>query len=129
MFKELSPNIKSSITRSISQTYEQYMERIDWDEDAYDIEDYLMSWKEYINERALWYETLSAEQKEDPQFHEDMAVRINEVILKMLTDPPSEEQVAAIELLQEELGTHFDYACKAEATYVENKLMRMKNKN
>ncbi|MFS0575861.1 hypothetical protein AB1K83_09510 [Sporosarcina sp. 179-K 3D1 HS] len=122
MFKDLSPNIKSSITRSITQTFEQYMSDIEWSEERFSVDDYFANWREYITTRALWYNTIPDSMKRDPKFHEDLANRINEIIERILSEPPSEEQIATIQIMQEELGTHYEYECKAEALYVENLL-------
>ena len=43
MFKDLSPNLKSSITRSITQTFEQYMSDIGWSGEKFSIDDYIAS--------------------------------------------------------------------------------------
>ncbi|MDN4605979.1 hypothetical protein [Sporosarcina highlanderae] len=118
--KDLSPNIKSSITRSITQTFEQYMTSIDWDEEEYDIEDFIKTWREYITTKALWYSKIPDEMKNDPAFHEDLAQRINEVIQRILSEPPSEEQIANIQMLQEKLDVYMNFHCKAEAAYVES---------
>lgn len=122
MFKELSPNIKSSITRSISQSFEQYMSDIGWSEERYDIEQFYANWREYITTKALWYERIPDSIKADEQFHKELANRIEEVIVRILNEPPSEEQIANIEMLQEQLNTHYEYNCKAEAVYVETLL-------
>lgn len=122
MFKDLSPNLKSSITRSITQTFEQYMSSIEWSEDKYSIDDFIASWREYITTKALWYSKIPDDMKVDPNFHEDLAQRINEVIARVLGEPPSEGQIAAIQIMQEQLNTHLEYNCKAEAVYVETLL-------
>lgn len=122
MFKELSPNIKSSITRSISQSFEQYMSDIGWSEERYDIEQFYANWREYITTKALWYERIPDSIKADEQFHKELANRIEEVIVRILNEPPSEEQIANIEMLQDQLDTHYEYNCKAEAVYVETLL-------
>ena len=122
MFKDLSPNIKSSITRSITQTFEQYMSDIGWSEEKFSIDDYIAHWREYITTKALWYTKIPDEMKLDSNFHEDLAQRINEIIARILSEPPSEEQIAAIQIMQEELNTHYEYDCKAEAVYVETLL-------
>lgn len=122
MFKKLSPNLKSSITRSITQTFEQYMSDIDWNEDKYDIGTYMDYWREYITTKALWYTNIPEDMKSNPKFHEDLAQRINDNIVRILNEPPSEEQIAAIQMMQEALDTHYEYGCKAEAVYVETLL-------
>lgn len=122
MFKDLSPNLKSSITRSITQTFEQYMSDIAWSEEKFSIDDYIANWREYITTKALWYSKIPDETKRNAGFHEDLAQRINEIIARILNEPPSEEQIAAIQMMQEELNTHYEYACKAEAVYVETLL-------
>lgn len=125
MFKDLSPNLKSSITRSITQTFEQYMSEIEWDEDQYSIDDFIVKWREYITTRALWYAKIPDAMKRNVQFHEDLAVRINENIARILNEPPSEEQIAEIQIMQEKLNTHYEYDCKAEAVYVEGLLKNL----
>ena len=68
MFKDLSPNLKISITRSITQTFEQYMSDIGWSEERFSIEDYMVSWQEYITTKALWYTNIPDSMKHDPDF-------------------------------------------------------------
>lgn len=122
MFKDLSPNLKSSITRSITQTFEQYMSDIEWSEEKFSIDDFVADWREYITTKALWYSKIPDNMKNDSKFHEDLAQRINEIIGRILGDPPSQEQIATIQTMQEQLNTHYEYGCKAEAVYVETLL-------
>ena len=84
----------------------------------------IASWREYITTKALWYSKIPDDMKHDPKFHEDLAQRINEIIARILSEPPSEEQIAAIQMMQEELNTHYEYDCKAEAVYVETLLKK-----
>ncbi|PID21719.1 hypothetical protein CSV61_08440 [Sporosarcina sp. P3] len=120
MLKKLSPNIKSSITRSISQSFEQYMSEIGWSAEEYNIEQFYANWREYITTKALWYDKIPDDVKADPEFHKELAERVEEVLIRILNDPPTEEQIAQIEILQQNLDTHYDYGCKAEAVYVQN---------
>lgn len=122
MFKDLSPNLKSSITRSITQTFEQYMSDIEWSEEKFSIDDFIAEWREYITTKALWYSKIPDDMKNNPIFHENLAQRINEIIARILGDPPSQEQIATIQTMQEQLNTHYEYGCKAEAVYVETLL-------
>lgn len=129
MYKNLSPNLKISITRSITQTFEQYMSDIGWSQKKFKIEDYIASWQQYITTKALWYSEIPDEVKESSEFHEELAKRINTIIERILEDPPTDEQIATIQLMQEKLNTHYEYDCKAEATYVERLLeAQMNNK-
>lgn len=122
MYKSLSPNLKISITRSITQTFEQYMSDIAWSEDKFRIEDFISSWQQYITTKALWYSEIPEEIKLNSEFHEELAGRINKVITRVLQDPPTDEQIATIQIMQEDLGTHYEYDCKAQAAYVEGLL-------
>ena len=122
MYKNLSPNIKISITRSITQTFEQYMSDIEWNPEKFKIENFVSSWRDYITTKALWYSSIPNEIKESSEFHEELAVRINKIIERILEDPPTDEQIASIQLRQEKLDTHYEYECKAEAAYVERLL-------
>jgi hypothetical protein len=100
------------------------MSDIEWSEEHFNIETYMANWREYIINKALWYSKISEEMKLDNTFHEDIAQRINEVIERILSEPPSEEQIAAIQVMQEKLNTHYQYDCKAEAVYVESLLKK-----
>jgi len=120
MYRELPSGVKSSITRSISTVFEKYMASIEWAEDRFSMDDFIQAWREYINDSATWTDKVSEEAKLHPEFHEEVAKKINQVIDKILNEPPSEDQIARIEIMQEQLDTHYDYACKAEAAYVES---------
>lgn len=122
MYNTLPAGIKSSITRSISKVFEDYMADIEWSEERFELTDFIKTWKIYIEEQAAWYEKVPLEVRASPGFHEEVAKKMNETIERILSQPPSEDQIARIETKQEELNTFFEYSCKAEATYVENKL-------
>ncbi|RNF40003.1 hypothetical protein [Planococcus salinus] len=126
MYKTLPTGVKSSITRSISKMFETYMADIEWNENRFRLEDFIGKWKQYIETGASWYEKVPEEVKKDPAFHEEVANKMNQTIEKILSEPPSEDQIARIEIMQERLNTHFDYSCKAEAAYIENKLHELK---
>ncbi|MEK3978733.1 hypothetical protein MKY37_06495 [Psychrobacillus sp. FSL K6-2836] len=125
MYNELSSGIKSSITRSITKAFEIYMTNINWDEELFTIEDFVKSWQLYIVESATWFEKVPQEVKESPEFHEEIALKINASIEKILSEPVNEDLIASIEIMQEKLDTHFKYGCKAEALYVESLLKEM----
>ena len=126
MYKTLPAGVKSSITRSISKMFETYMADIDWNEDRFKMEDFIGKWRQYIETGASWYDKVPSDVKLDPAFHEEVANKMNQTIEKILTEPPSEDQIARIEILQHRFNTHFDYSCKAEAAYIENKLNELK---
>ena len=125
MYNELSSGIKSSITRSITKAFEIYMTNINWDEELFTIEDFVKSWQLYIVESATWFKKVPQEVKESPEFHEEIALKINASIEKILSEPVNEDLIASIEIMQEKLDTHFKYGCKAEALYVESLLKEM----
>jgi hypothetical protein len=129
MFNQLSSGTKISITRSIKTAFEQYMAKISWDEDKYELQDFVQLWRTYINESASWFNNLDDQIKNDPIFHEELAVKINETIEKILSEPPTEEQMNEIDSLQKDLGTDYDYSCKVEAKFLLDKLQGMAKKN
>lgn len=98
------------------------MSNIDWSQEKFKIEDYISSWQQYITTKALWYSEISNDVKESPEFHEELAIRINKIIERILEDPPTDEQIATIQIMQEKLNTHYEYECKAQAVYVERLL-------
>lgn len=125
MYSTLPTGIKSSITRSISKVFEDYMANIEWSEERFELTDFIKTWKSYIEENAGWYKKVPFEVRANPVFHEEVAKKMNETIERILSEPPSEEQIARIEVKQEELNTFFEYSCKAEAAYVENRLKQL----
>lgn len=117
-FKDLSQGIKISISRSITTSFESYMNGINWTEDKFNMQNFVAEWREYIINHASWYSQISEETKADSEFHEHLAVKINEVINKILSEKPSQAQMDEISELQEQLGEEYDYSCKMEAKYV-----------
>jgi len=103
------------------------MTDIAWSEDKFRIEDFISSWQKYITTKALWYTEIPDEVKNDVEFHEELAARINDIIARILQDPPTDNQIAKIQMMQEKLNTHYQYDCKAEAAYVERLLTRIEN--
>ncbi|MEN8701962.1 hypothetical protein [Bacillus infantis] len=124
MYKDLSPGVKISITKSISTSFEQYMNKISWNDEKFDLQDFVNGWQEYIKNHASWYGQLSDETKADPEFHEQLAVKINETIEKILSEEPTKEQMEMIEKLQRELGQEYDYSCRTEAKQLIEKLQQ-----
>lgn len=118
MFKDLSPGVKISITRSITTSFENYMSDIGWDEQKFSIEKFVDEWRDYITTSSSWYNKISVDVKNNPIFHEELAGKINETIDKILSEEPTKEQKEEIEMLQGEVGEEYDYSCKTEAKYV-----------
>jgi hypothetical protein len=124
MFKDLSPGIKISITRSITTAFEQYMNRIDWNESEMDLSAFIADWRDYIQNQASWFDKLESDIKNNPLFHEELAGKINETIEKILSEEPTEAQMDEIDALQKEVREEYDYSCKTEAKYVIEKLKK-----
>lgn len=117
MLSSLSQGIKISITRSIKTAFEQYMASILWDEKAYRFEDFMDEWKTYIHTSSSWYSKVDSEVKTSPEFHEELALKINEVIEKTFSEEPTADQLEELSALQKEMGTDFDFSCRAEAKF------------
>ncbi|RPK08952.1 hypothetical protein [Priestia endophytica] len=118
MLKDLPQGVKVSITRSITKAFEDYMSEIKWNESQYSSNAFIAQWKTYIRNNASWFEKIDESMKESPEFHQELAVKINETIQKVVTEPPTEEQVAQLERLTKEQGNiNVDYSCKAEARF------------
>ena len=122
MYKQLSSGVKISITRSISTSFEAYLASIGWEEDKFSKEDFMASWQAYFKANAAWIDRIPQEVLLSNDFHEEIAKKIDEVIDKIFTEPPTEKQIKAIDALQAQLKTNYSYSCKAEATYVEQLL-------
>lgn len=126
MFNQLPQGIKISISRSISTAFEQYMKNIEWDEKKYNLQDFINQWREYAEKNASWFDKIDQEIKEDLQFHEDLAKKINETIEKILMEPPTQSQMDELDRLIKKLNIEdIDYSCKAEAKYHIERLKNM----
>lgn len=128
MFKDLSPGIKISITRSITTAFEQYMARIDWNESKMDVNAFVADWREYIQNQASWFDKVELETKNNPLFHQELAEKINETIEKILSEKPTKAQMDEIAKLQKEVGEEYNYSCKTEAKFVIEKLKEVLKK-
>ncbi|OLN24248.1 hypothetical protein BTO30_01665 [Domibacillus antri] len=117
MLNSLSHGVKISITRSITTAFEQYMAKIMWDEESYHPQDFMKEWQRYIQQNASWFNQVPDDMKLDPRFHEDLAQKINEVVDKIFSEEPTPDQIKTIDSLQKELGTNYDFSCKAEARF------------
>ncbi|WP_019394821.1 hypothetical protein [Priestia filamentosa] len=118
MLKDLPHGVKVSITHSITKAFEDYMSEIKWNESQYSSNAFIDQWKTYIRNNASWFKKIDEAMKESPEFHQELAVKINETIQKVVTEPPTEEQVAQLERLTKEQGNiNVDYSCKAEARF------------
>ena len=122
MYKQLSSGVKISITRSISTSFEAYLESIGWDEEKFSMEDYMVSWQTYFKDNAAWIDKIPTDVLLSPEFHEEIAKKMDEVIAKILNEEPTEKQKKEIAKLQKQLGTDYTFDCKAEAAYVEQLL-------
>ncbi|RYI28863.1 hypothetical protein EVU96_13125 [Bacillus infantis] len=118
MYKDLSPGVKISISRSITTSFEQYMAKIQWNEKSFNLQDFANEWRGYITTSSSWYDQLDSDIKADPGFHQDLAAKMNETIDKILSEEPTAGQIDEIDRLQSELGEEVDFSCKAEAKYL-----------
>ena len=122
MYKQLSSGVKISITRSISTSFEAYLASIGWDEDKFSMEDFMAYWQNYFKDNAAWIDKVPPEILLSTEFHEEIAKKIDEVIAKIINEEPTEKQKNEIAKLQKQLGTDYEFDCKAEAAYVEQLL-------
>ncbi len=127
MYKDLSSGVKISLTRSISTSFEAYLAKIGWDEGKFSMEEFMKFWQAYFTESAAWYDKIPNDLLVNPDFHEEIAQKIDEVIEKILNEEPTKKQIESIEKLQKELGTNYTYSCKAEAAYIEQLLKNQLN--
>jgi tRNA nucleotidyltransferase/poly(A) polymerase len=127
MLKNLPHGTKISISRSIALAFEKYMNKIGWDEGNFSPETFVQEWRDHVEKHSTWFHSLSETVKQDPSFHEELANKINELIEKVLSEKPTEEQTKKLEQLAKELNIEdIDYSCKAEANYHIERLERLK---
>ncbi|TAA72908.1 hypothetical protein [Planococcus salinarum] len=125
MYNTLPTSVKSNITRSVTKVFERYMAGIEWKEELYNIDEFLKIWRKYITQDSKWYKELSDEVKTSNEFHEELAQKMNQIITKILHEPPTNEQKERIMVLQKSKDVNIDYSCKAEAAFVESKLKQL----
>jgi hypothetical protein len=127
MLKNLPHGTKISISRSITYAFEQYMNHIGWDEQKYNPEQFIQRWRDYIEKHSAWFHSLDDQVKQDPLFHEELAKKINEIMEKVLSEKPTEEQMEKLEQLIKELDVeNVTYSCRAEANYHIERLEKLK---
>lgn len=118
MFQSLPQGIKISVSRSIKTAFENYMNMIKWDEDKFKFENFVHFWREYSQKNASWFDKIDHETKMDKQFHQELTDKMNETIEKVLTTPPSQDEMDELQQLIQNLDIDdIDYSCKAEAKY------------
>ena len=118
--KSLSQGIKISISLSVTTAFERYMEKISWSESKFNMVDFMSFWKEYIINQSSWYTQIDDSIKEDSQFHQDLADKINGIIIKILNEKPTKEQMKMIDSHVKITGEQLEYSCKMEAKYIIN---------
>ncbi len=114
MYKQLPHGVKIGITRSIVVSFEKYMKEIEWNEEKFDMQQFVEQWKQYLYTKSTWINKVDEELKGHPDFHQALAMKVNEKINEFINEKPSEEQV---EHLKRNEMQHADEMCKLEAEY------------
>jgi hypothetical protein len=114
MYKKLPHGVKVGITRSIATSFENYMKEIEWNEKKFDIQQFMKQWRQYIQDHPSWINKLDDQLRDHPDFHEALAMKVNEKIADLLNEEPTEEQIYTLKELHIQDGDSF---CKLEAQY------------
>lgn len=130
MLKNLPHGVKISISRSITTAFEKYMKEIKWNENKYNIEEFMKGWQVYAGKNSSWLEQIDDSVKNNPTFHQELADKINQSIKKVLTEDPKEDQIQELERLTKKLNMdEVEFSCRAEANYLIEVLKeKVKNK-
>ncbi|EMA6345187.1 hypothetical protein ACO11K_004070 [Bacillus cytotoxicus] len=120
MYKQLPHGVKIGITRSIVASFEQYMKDIEWNAEKFDMQQFVEQWKQYLYTRSTWLHKVDRELKEHPDFHQALAMRVNEKINELINEEPTEEQK---EQLKRHNVKHVDEMCRLEAQYHIDRLL------
>lgn len=104
MYKQLSSGVKISITRSISTSFESYLASIGWDEDKFSMDEFVANWQKYFTENAAWYDKVPQDVLLSPEFHEELAQRIDEVIAKILSENQRKSKLIQLKKCKKHLG-------------------------
>ncbi|MFJ8242314.1 hypothetical protein [Bacillus tropicus] len=114
MYKQLPHGVKIGITRSIVVSFEKYMKDIEWNEENFDMQQFVEQWKQYLYTKSTWIDKVDDELKGHPDFHQALAMKVNEKINEFINEKSSEEQ---IEQLKRNKMKHAEEMCKLEAEY------------
>ncbi|PFW58361.1 hypothetical protein COE58_08550 [Bacillus cereus] len=114
MYKQLPHGVKVGITRSIVASFEQYMKEIEWNEEKFDMQQFVEQWKQYLYTKSTWINKVDDELKGHPDFHQALAVKVNEKINELINEEPTEEQ---LKILKDNKINNIDDFCKLEAAY------------
>lgn len=117
MLNKLSKDMITSLNRSVSVAFQQYMENIQWDKDQFNIQDFFDEWQGFVY-GSSWYKNISSEMEFSTEFHEQVVAQVSETIGEILDSPVTKSQIREIIALQKELGGEYQYSCNAEAVYV-----------
>ncbi|MDF2606881.1 MAG: hypothetical protein K0S34_1076 [Bacillales bacterium] len=116
MYDSLPQGIKNSITRSIKTAFENYMKKIEWNSEKYSWEDFLEEWKDTFNNNSAWFAKVDESTKEDSRFHESLALKVTEVVEKLLSEDPTQEQLDELKTQKLSINVE-DISCRLEAKY------------
>jgi len=111
MYKQLPHGIKMKISRSIMESFKQYMSDIEWNVEKCKIEDYTEYWQRYVVNHSKWLDELEEDVRQNPLFHEELAIRITEKVNQLLNEDPTEKQLESLQ----ELDASLLCTCKLEA--------------
>ncbi|PEW42396.1 hypothetical protein COD90_24785 [Bacillus cereus] len=114
MYKQLPHGVKVGITRSIVASFEKYMKEIEWNEEKFDIQQFVEQWKQYLYTKSTWINKVDDKLKEHPDFHQALAVKVNEKINELINEEPTEEQ---LKILKDHEVNNIDDFCKLKAAY------------
>lgn len=125
IFKDLPQGIKVSISRSIKTAFENFMAELNWNDEKFDMQQFILYWQGYAKENSAWNKNIESAILTDAKFHEELAEKINEVIMKVVSEKPTEAQINMLEDLSKRNGLNdIDYSCKAEAQFYIDKFKK-----
>ncbi|MBY0597746.1 hypothetical protein [Bacillus bingmayongensis] len=114
MYKQLPHGVKIGITRSIVASFTEYMKSIEWNEEKFDMQQFVEQWKQYLYTKSRWLDQIDDEVKNHPDFHQELAMKVNEKMNRILNEYPTKEQLYELENLGfKNLGS----LCKEQAQY------------
>ena len=119
MYKDMSPGTKRSMTLSVKRCFSEYMNKIKWNEDQYDSNDFIQYWLEYSRNKASWFPRVEEKLNQSEAFQKELTDKVNSIIQQIFETPPTDDQMEKIErLANEKKVKEPDYCCKLEAEQV-----------
>ena len=83
MYKQLPHGVKMGLHAQLLFLL-KYMKEIEWNEEKFDMQQFVEQWKQYLYTKSTWVNKVDDELKGHPDFHQALAMKVNEKLTSLL---------------------------------------------